>query len=390
MFYYKRHKIYFSEFADPGRQKDVKSEKLGKMATTRIDVAKKAGVSKTTVSDVLNNKYNARIKEKTRQKVLDTALELNYKPNVLARSLTKQRIQHIGVAVSNREQAETGFFSKIMHGIREESEANDYYPLLCPLQDRTSPEASEILGSMVRTGRVDGLIINKEDLLSAEVIKMAEQNLPLVLINGSVPPSKKPLYSVCIDNFQGACQAVKYLAELGHQRIGFVNREYESIPLGFRRIVDTERLEGYKAALQKRGLKYEDSLVIEGALLNKAKVYSAVDRLMKLPLPPTAFFVVDDTMALSVMHCLFSKGLRIPEDVSVVGYGDLNIALITEPSLTTVQAQLSEMGRLATKMLIQILDGKEVIKNTHILLKPSLVLRESCAPKLQRRPKLVF
>jgi DNA-binding LacI/PurR family transcriptional regulator len=266
-----------------------------------------------------------------------------------------------------------------MHGIREESEANDYYPLFCPLHDRTSPEASEILGNMVRTGRIDGLIINKEDLLSAEVIKMAEQKIPLVLINGNVPLTKKPLYSVCIDNFQGAYQAVKYLTGLGHQRIGFVNREYESIPLVFRRIVDIERLEGYKAALQKRELKYEDSLVTEGTLLNKAKVYSAVGRLMKLSSPPTAFFVVDDTMALSVIHYLLSKGLRIPKDVSVVGYGDLSIALVTEPSLTTVRAPLSEMGRLAVRMLIQILDGKEVIKKPRILLKPRLVIRNSCA-----------
>jgi len=283
------------------------------------------------------------------------------------------------VVVSTREQAETGFFSEIMHGIGEESEANDYYPLLCPLQDRTSPHASEVLGDMVRTGRIDGLIIDKEDVLNAEVIKMAEQDLPFVLINGNVPPSKKPLHSVCIDNFQGACQAMKHLADLGHQRIAFVNREYESIPLVFRRNVDKERLEGYKAVLQNCGLQYEDSLVTEGALLNKAKIYSAVNRVIKLSSPPTAFFVADDMMALSVMHCLFSKGLRIPEDVSVVGYGDLNIALLTEPLLTTVRAPLSEMGRVATKMLIQILDGKEVIKKPHVLLKPRLAIRDSCA-----------
>jgi DNA-binding LacI/PurR family transcriptional regulator len=234
-----------------------------------------------------------------------------------------------------------------------------------------------MLVEIMRAKRVDGLIIDKEDMLTKEVLKLAKKKYPFILINGKIPETENTLCSVCINNVSGAYQATEYLIKLGHRRIGFITRKYESIPLGFRRKVDADRLEGYRLALEEHRIEYEDSLVKEGSLLNKDKIHKAVNELLKLNSPPTAIFVSDDTMALGVVTLLQVRGFKVPEDISIIGYHNLPLASFVNPSLTTVQTPLAEMGRLATEMLIKLLKG-ERIENPKIVLKTHLVTRESC------------
>lgn len=346
-----------------------------------IDVAKKAGVSLTTVSHVISENPSARVNDETRTRVLNAARELNYRPNIWSKMLTQKRVNHIGVALINSEKAYSPGFVEISRGIRNKTESSNYHFIFCPLENRMDTGSAEKLIAMKEEGRIDGFIIDKEDLLDDEALRLVKKRYPLVLMNFSTEllgnRGNIDIYSVGIDHHAGASLAVNHLLELGHRRIAHITREYESIPMGFRKRTDMEILKGYQDSMKNASQKPDPGLVVEGDLFNKTKVYKAVDKLFKLTKPPTAIFAADDNIALMVIGAVSRKGLKVPDDISIVGYNNLFVAEICEPELTTVMTPLCKMGEYSAQTLINIIEGKDCIDGA-MLLRPSLVERDSC------------
>jgi DNA-binding LacI/PurR family transcriptional regulator len=349
---------------------------------TIVDVARRAKVSITTVSHVLNANPGARVSETTRARVIEAAGALGYAANAMARGLVRQKTHHLGVVVSSRQKMLATFFSEILAGIEEAATSRGYFPLLCPLTDDERPGrppgGSERLDEMLRSRRVDGLLFNKEEVPNALVQRLAADGWPLVLINGVVPEAARPIHAVTVDNRRGVHLAVAHLLRQGHRRIAYLTRRFQSVEWTYRSFIEAEKLAGYQEALEECGLPWDERLVREGSDVEKAPNEAAVEELLALAARPTAIVAADDAMAISVLGILQRRGLRVPEDLSVMGYGNLRVSNMVEPALATVESPLREMGSLGTRMLIDLLE-KRPIEPPRVLLVPHLVARDSCA-----------
>jgi DNA-binding LacI/PurR family transcriptional regulator len=350
---------------------------------TIIDVARRAKVSITTVSHVLNGNPSARVSPSTRARVIEAAGALGYAANALARGLVRQKTHHLGVVVSSRQKLLATFFSEILAGIEEAATSAGYFPLLCPLSEEEPPDrpfgGAERLDEMLRSRRVDGLLFNKEEVPTCLVRRLADEGFPLVVINGLVPQAARPIHAVTVDNGRGLYLAVENLVRLGHRRIAFVTRRFLSVELGYRSFIEGEKLDGYRKALAESGLPPEEALIREGSDVAKEPNEEAIETLLALPARPTAIVTSDDAIAISIIGGLQRRGIRVPEDLSVMGYGNLRVSNMVEPPLATVESPLREMGFLGTRMLIDLLE-KRPVERPRVTLDPHLVLRQSCAP----------
>lgn len=336
-------------------------------------------MSPATVSIVLNNKNTVGISNKTWKHVLEVSSRLGYQDSLLSRYV-KKPLRHLGVMLTDVGQAESTYFAEVLNGIYHACMDEGYFPLLFPTQRRCVPGIASDMIELSKTKQVDGWIIDKEDMLNVEVEKLFENNVPLVLINTSEPLFNPQMSWVGIDNFTAMQMAVEHLIRLGHQDIGFVTRPYWSLPSQTRRAVDAEMLRGYHQTLASHGIEARDELVQEGTLAEASKVYEAVEKILQADPKPTAFVTGDDSIAIMVANSLRAKGLRVPEDVSVVGFGDIPLVQLCWPPLTTVRCPLADMGQRAAKSLIRQLgdSGKEPVRE---LLAPEMVVRKSTASR---------
>ncbi len=328
-------------------------------ATIR-DVAAQAGVSYGTVSRVINN--HPHVKADTRTRVLEAMEQLGFVVNRQARSLAGGKSSVIGVLVPDLG---TSYIGEIMRGIDAELGLVGY-DLMLYTTHRTPAKESDYVANLAR-GVVDGLLIvlprNPADYIGL----LTAHKFPFVLIDHQGTGKECP--AVGATNWQGAYNATEYLLSLGHRRIGFITG---SMDLG----AAVDRLEGYKAALRTHHLPYEAGLVYEGNFF-QPEGYTGALTLLDLPTPPTAFFASNDVMAMGVMDAVRSRGLRIPEDISIIGFDDIPQAALVRPALTTVHQPLEQMGRMATQMLLDMLQEPEKEFN-RIELPTKLVVRSSC------------
>lgn len=352
---------------------------------TITDVARRANVSITTVSHVLNRRPGARVKAQTRERVLEAASALGYAANALARGLVWHRAQHLGIVVANRQKTQAVAFGEILAGVQEAAMEAGYFPMLCPLgeEELAGPagHGPQRLEEMLRSRRVDGILFNKEEIFNAIVERLVEEAFPVVVINGKVPRCSRPVHAVTIDNRGGAQMAVEHLLGLGHRRIGFIARRPLNVETGYRSYVEREKLDGYAAALQAAGIALDPRWVREGSDADRAPNEAAIEALLQLSPAPTALMTTDDAIAAFTLSILHRRGLRVPEDVSVMGYGNLTMGRMVEPPLSTVETALHQMGRLGTQRLIDLIEQRPV-EAPHVSLAPHLVLRDSCAPPL--------
>ena len=332
-----------------------------------LDVARLAGVSRTTVSFVLNDVPGVKITEETRQRVLNAARELDYYPTAAARSLASGKTKRIALVLGEGQKrlSADAFLPAFLQGITASVHRRGYLLVLQMAEDVPSHEA---YARLIREQQVDGLILSgprADDPLLAE---LAEDEFPLIL-HGRLGSCVMPC--VDVDNQAGAYQAVTHLIELGHRRIGFVS----NAPLSYSGAQD--RFAGYKQALADNALSLEEDLVRTAAFLPAAG-QTAMEELLALPQRPTAVFAASDVVAIGVMSAIQAAGLEIPDDIAVVGFDDIFLAAHTQPPLTTVRVPAYGLGWTAAEMLISLIEGEET---SSVILETELVIRDSCGSR---------
>jgi LacI family transcriptional regulator len=325
-------------------------------------------VSRTTVSFVLNNVPGVKIKEETRQRVLEAARELNYYPTAAARSLASGKTHRIGLVLGEGQKrlSADAFLPTFLQGVTASVHRRGYLLVLQMSEDVPSHEA---YARLIREQQVDGLILSgprSDDPLLSE---LAGDQFPLIL-HGRLRDCRLPC--VDVDNKAGAYTAVTHLIGLGHKRIGFVS----NAPLSYAGAQD--RFAGYRQALTEHDLPLQDSLVRTATFLPET-AEAAVQELLELPERPTAVFAASDVVAIGVMSAIQAAGLSIPHDMAVVGFDDIFLAAHTHPALTTIHVPAYGLGWTAAEVLISLIEGDE--EGSAVTLETELVIRDSCGAR---------
>ncbi|MCS7058762.1 MAG: LacI family transcriptional regulator [Meiothermus sp.] len=326
---------------------------------TLKDVAHLAGVSTVTVSNVINQRPN--VSEKTRARVEQAIRELGYTANLAARSLAGGRTQTVGMLVPDLT---TQFVGEIVRGTSDELRAVGMEMLISTASD-IAREQQQVAFLQSLT---DGLLLILPQTPDRMLLAVEQAGVPVVVIDHRGQQILLP--SVDVDNYTGARQAMAHLLELGHRRIGYV-----AGPKGFG--ASAARLKGYKEALATAGLPFDKSLVVQGTF-QQPSGFAAGQHLFSLPQPPTAVFAANDLMAFGVMEAAKQMGLRIPEDVSIVGFDDIPQASQVYPPLTTIRQPLYQMGVAAARLLVAMLRGVRP-PTSRITLSTELVVRSTTA-----------
>jgi LacI family transcriptional regulator len=336
---------------------------------TIFDVAEEAGVSYSTVSRVLNNKEN--VNAETRERVLQVMTQLGYVGNATARSLAGGSSRVIGLLV---DHLNTEYMGEIIRGIDEVLENNDYNLMLYTTHRQKTREAAYV--TKLTHGFADGLILIVPRNEKAYLDTLQQRKFPYVLIDYQGYNRHVP--SIMTTNKKGAYDATTYFIATGHRRIGFITGE---MAYG----CAIERLAGYRAALEDHGLPFDEALVSEGNFLQPRGHY-CTQELLNLAEPPTALFVSNDVMAFGAMEAARERGLRIPDDLSIIGFDDIPQAAHVHPPLSTVRQPLEEMGRRAATLLLQFIANPSS-EIERIELSTRLVIRESCRPFSPQLPR---
>jgi LacI family transcriptional regulator len=326
---------------------------------TIMDIAAEAGVSYATVSRVVNN--HTYVKLETRERVLQAMSRLGYVVNRQARSLAGGKSQVIGLLVPHLC---SGYIGEIIRGIDAEVGLAGYDLVL---YTTNRPEAESTFIAKLAQGMIDGLLLVLPRNPAAFLETLRQRQFPFVLIDHQGIDDQDP--AVRATNWQGAFNATEYLIKLGHKRIGFITG---AMNLGCAR----DRLAGYQAALKIHHTPFDQGLVYEGDFY-QPNGYTGAKRLLENPVRPTAIFASNDVMAMGVMEAVREHGLRVPQDVSVMGFDDIPQAAQLHPALTTVRQPLEQMGRVATQMLLDLLSHPDA-QQKRVELPTELIIRDSC------------
>jgi len=339
---------------------------MPKKQATSQDVADLAGVSRTTVSFVLNNVPGMKISGETRQRVLEAARQLNYYPASAARTLASGKTHRIGLVLCEQRAhlVANAFLPAFLRGVSDLAHQEGYRVIFQSTEDRTGETAYV---GLLREQHVDGLIVSGPRSDDFQLTRLHEEGYPLVL-HGHLPDCALPF--VDVDNAGGAHKAVSYLIGLGHRRIGLIT----NAPLLYTAAED--RLTGYRQALQEAALSLDDELVRYGEFSPQSGRV-AMGSLLALPSPPSAVFVASDVVALGAMAAVRERGMRIPQDVALVGFDDIFFAAYVSPPLTTVRLPAYGLGWAAGDMLIRLISEDEPVER-QMLLESELVIRQSC------------
>ena len=340
----------------PRRPAAAPAPKGGEQTVTLERVAQVAGVSPATVSRILNG---TAVVSDAKKRAVDTAIRrLAYVPNPVARGLAGGRTLSIGVIT---QSIDSPFYGITLRGIEEQLHAAGYSPLFVSGDWDADEEARCI--ELLRGRRVDGIIV-LTGRLSDRALRACAKALPVVVTGRSL---KAPgLMSLSFDNFEGGRLATHHLLVLGHRRIAFITGDPGHPDA-------SERLRGYRAALEAAGLAFDPALVMPG-LFDEASGQAAAERLLDSRQPFTAIFAANDQMAMGARLALHRRALRVPRDVSLIGFDDLPISRFVVPPLTTVHQPAYELGELAATTMLRLLGGTAP---TGALPAPRLITRDS-------------
>ena len=330
------------------------------MNPTIKDVAELAGVHPSTVSRVINN--DSRISKKTKNKVLLIINKLGYTPNAVARGLKTKRTYTLGMLIPDITNP---FFAEIARGVEDTANKNNFNVILCNTDDKLKKERTYL--QILRGKRVDGLILGTAHIKDKSILELEKKKFPYILVSRNIEGLDKNC--IIVDDIEGGMMATEYLIKLGHRRVAHITG-----PLKTRSALN--RLKGYKLALKKYEIEYRDELIGEGDFRIKGG-YQVTKRFLKLNEPPTAIFAANDLLALGAMQAIQKKNFHIPEDFSVIGFNDIKLASFVYPTLTTIRQPMLEMGELAVKMLLRIIEGGEFNQRKEVL-ESKLIFRESC------------
>jgi LacI family transcriptional regulator len=329
---------------------------------TILDIAEKADVSPSTVSRVLRN--SAGVAKDKRDAVMQAVSELDYRPNIFAQSLASGQSMTIGVLTQNFGSP---FYDGILQGILQGFDDTGYWPLFADGQWQAKIE-QEILNLFIAR-RVDGIII-LGGRISEELIQKFSASLPLIVAARRI----KGIENQCVymDNYQAAYLMVQYLLEMGHRDIAFITAEVE-----YDETVDDihQRHMAYRKALEDAGIEPDPRLVVSGNLQQQSGVL-AVEMLLARGRPFTAIFSANDQMAFGARLALYRRGIRVPDDVSLVGFDDEASAAYMVPPLTTVRQPAVAMGKEAARAILAMVNDKPPVLKVH---QAELTIRESVA-----------
>ena len=337
-----------------------------KLRPTIKDIAKEAQVSPTAVSIVLKNKDTKRIGSETRDRILEIAKRINYRPNYAARALVHNKSSTLGLIVTTLKNP---FYAEISQEIIAYAEERGYSVIAssaCGIADELR-SANNLLDR-----GIDGLIICSAHRYDTVVDTLLNQGFPFVLAMRKVErnPGDPPVDQIETDNEGGAFLAVEHLIRLGHKRIAILIGDIQ-VSTSF------DRHLGALAAFESYGLKVANDLMAYGDFERKTALQETL-KLMRKPVPPTAIFAYNDYMALGAIDALYELGARVPEDVAVVGFDDIEMAGLPSVSLTTVAQKTANIGRLAVDVLLDKIDGASPPGLKQIVLDPKLIIRRSC------------
>ena len=341
------------------------------MSLTIEHIASLAGVSRSTVSRVLNN--HSGVRPDVRERVLRVIREHNYVPQAAARNLASARTNTIGLLIP-RSAAFTladPYIALMIRAISEASRQQGYFLLLAMLTADMEPGFYDHL---LRGRHFDGVIMFSSDIDDPILPLLIKDGNPLVLIGRH--PYFRTVTSVDVENREGSREAVAHLIALGHRRIGLINGQLEMEAAQARR-------DGYKQALLEAGIPIEPELMVEGRY-SEAVAHNSTLELLDLQRPPTAIFAASDAMALGALHAIQHRGRRVPDDIAVVGFDDLPLAASATPTISSVHQPVSDMGAHAVRLAIEQMRGEGPVNS--VILPARLVVRQSSGGPVAASP----
>ncbi|GAA0438911.1 MAG: LacI family DNA-binding transcriptional regulator [Bacillota bacterium] len=321
------------------------------------EVAKRAGVSVATVSRVINNR--SKVKEKTRNRVEQAIDELNYEPSVLGRNLRNSESRLLLVLIPSISNP---FYTEIINGIEDTSIKEGYNILLC--ETDSNPKREAIYFNLVRNRMADGIILMDPTINRKNVLELAT-NHPIVQC--SEFDKEGNISYVSIDNELAAYQAVKHLIKIGKKRIAFINSDEKFL-------YARERRAGYEKAFREFNIAVEKKRIYNINQLNFESGQQAMRTLLNQEEKPDAVFAVSDVLAIGALKEIHANGLKVPDDIAIIGFDKISFSNMTHPTLTTVSQPMYRMGCISASMLINKIKGEEV---ESMLLEHELVIRES-------------
>lgn len=336
---------------------------MKKHQVTIIDIARALNLSKSTVSRVLTGHANVSLK--TREAVLELAKKLDYQKNMLAISLISKKTNTIGIIVP---EFSSSYFPQVIIAAQEVATQAGYNTVVSQSNETYETEVANT--RVMLANQVDGIIVSiTRETKNYDHLKIFERKgIPIVFFNRVCDEMKVP--KVIVDDFEGAYNAVDYLIKNGRKRIAHL-----AGPVSLR--ISERRLNGYKSALKKNNIEIDEELIISYDLgLSKVKIY--VNHLLNMENPPDAIFAVNDPTAIEAIQVIKKRGLKIPEDIAIIGFSNDYASALMAPSLTTVAQPIAEIGMTAAQLLIDqinrdVSDWKAVTK----VLKTELIIRES-------------
>jgi LacI family transcriptional regulator len=334
-----------------------------KQSLTLEEIARLSGVSRSTVSRIINN--DPHVDPKTAEKVQVVIHKLNYRPNAAARSLKVGRTHILGLVIPTGVSSvfSDPYFPTLIRGISAACQEKNYSVMLWlaePEYERAT--INQVLGN----GLIDGVIVSSMPMDDALIQALINSGLPFVLV-GEVPAHPEVNF-VDVENQRGAYEAVSHFLRLGYRRIATITGPLNTI-------VGRDRKEGYLSALRSRNVPVDPAMIAEGNF-SEEDGYILTKRLLTHNLQ--AIFAASDAMAMGALRALRESGLRVPQDVAVIGFDDLPHAARTDPPLTTVRQPIMRTGSTAAQLLIDLVEHPDQSQPNHIILPVDLVLRETC------------
>lgn len=339
------------------------------MSPTLEEVAALAGVSRSTVSRVIN--HHPSVRPETRERVWEAVRQSDYVPNVVARSLVTSRTRIISIVIPEAVTSifTDPFFPLLLGGTTEACNAHQYQLILSLFT--ASADFQEMYDRFLRNGYADGVIVASAPLGDCLIPHLLRDGIPFVSVGRH---TDQRVHYVDADNVGGARMAVEHLVRQGHRRIGTITGR-----LGL--VSGQDRLKGYRQGLEASGILVDEDLIVDGDFTEEGGMVAMRNL---LPMGPTAVFVASDMMAVGAMRSLRTAGVKVPQDIALVGFDDTAIASSFEPALTTVRQPIERLGAMAVNVLVGILqDSREGTTTVHrILLPTELVVRASCGAAL--------
>jgi DNA-binding LacI/PurR family transcriptional regulator len=331
-------------------------------APTLKDIAQQLGISISTVSRALRGMPE--VNNETREAVMKLSREVDYEPNMLATSLLRRQSNLIGVVVPNMDY----FIATAVKGMDEAALEAGYTVVVCQSNESYGREVANV--QRLLQSHVDGFIVSlsSETQNTDHFKRITKKEIPLIFFDRDCSDIEAP--KILLDNYEGAFQAVKHLLEKGFKRIAYLGAKKNLS-------ISNIREQGYRDAIKEFGIEIDESIIIHGDFDQNYAYQTAMDLLKKSENRPDAFFTVSDRLAIGAFLAIRELGLKIPQEVGLIGFNDEPIMALLSPPVSSVAQPAFEMGKLAVKLFIEQIHSEELVAHPSILLKPKLMVRES-------------